>query len=368
MAAKTWDKTIPANSRFKYLIPGDIRDIKEHVQVSGGLYAEAQGTPNRTFSVYAGVIYFGITKVEYAGNDGVDFGPGGAYQLTALTAHWYNKILMTITSAGVLTKYEGTQAATAGAVTPPAIPSGEFPICLITVQDDGTGTSGTIIAIVQADIQQLQGVMQPVYIHPLPIVDGGTGQNTAQLAINALSAVAGATNEHVLTKDTGSGNAIFKAASGIPTGGYLNWPTESVPAGFLECDGSSLDRTTYAGLFAVLGTLYGTVDGSHFNLPDWRGRFPRAWAHGSANDPDRATRTKCGKAGSTMTAGDHVGTEQVDGFEAHVHSVSETANAWGDYAYPAGGDGAATGSTNTGSIGGNETRPINEYAMICIKY
>jgi len=48
----------------------------------------------------------------------------------------------------------------------------------------------------------------------VPITDGGTGQSTAQLAINALSAVAGATNEHVLTKDTATGNAIFKEATG----------------------------------------------------------------------------------------------------------------------------------------------------------
>jgi hypothetical protein len=46
------------------------------------------------------------------------------------------------------------------------------------------------------------------------IADGGTGQGTAQLAINALSAVSAATNEHVLTKDTATGNAIFKAATG----------------------------------------------------------------------------------------------------------------------------------------------------------
>ena len=43
---------------------------------------------------------------------------------------------------------------------------------------------------------------------------GGTGETTAQLAINALSAVSGATNEHVLTKDTATGNAVFKAAAG----------------------------------------------------------------------------------------------------------------------------------------------------------
>jgi hypothetical protein len=46
------------------------------------------------------------------------------------------------------------------------------------------------------------------------IAHGGTGQSTAQAAINALTAVSGATNEHVLTKDTATGNAIFKAAAG----------------------------------------------------------------------------------------------------------------------------------------------------------
>lgn len=51
-------------------------------------------------------------------------------------------------------------------------------------------------------------------ITDLAIADGGTGQSSQQAAINALSAVSGATNEHVLTKDTGTGNAIFKAAAG----------------------------------------------------------------------------------------------------------------------------------------------------------
>jgi len=46
------------------------------------------------------------------------------------------------------------------------------------------------------------------------ISTGGTGQITQQAAIDALTAVSGATNEHVLTKDTATGNAIFKAASG----------------------------------------------------------------------------------------------------------------------------------------------------------
>lgn len=47
----------------------------------------------------------------------------------------------------------------------------------------------------------------------LPIANGGTGQTTAQNAINALTNVAAATNEYVLTKDTTTGNAIFKIAA-----------------------------------------------------------------------------------------------------------------------------------------------------------
>jgi len=55
---------------------------------------------------------------------------------------------------------------------------------------------------------------------PLPIINGGSGQVTQQAAIDALTNVAAATNEHVLTKDTGTGNAIFKAApaTGAPVG------------------------------------------------------------------------------------------------------------------------------------------------------
>lgn len=48
----------------------------------------------------------------------------------------------------------------------------------------------------------------------LSIARGGTGQTTAQAAINALTQVSGATDEYVLTKDTATGNAIWKVASG----------------------------------------------------------------------------------------------------------------------------------------------------------
>lgn len=48
----------------------------------------------------------------------------------------------------------------------------------------------------------------------VPIASGGTGQTTQQNAINALTNVSAATNGHVLTKDAGTGNAIFTASPG----------------------------------------------------------------------------------------------------------------------------------------------------------
>ena len=56
---------------------------------------------------------------------------------------------------------------------------------------------------------------------------------------------------------------------GIPTATIVPWSSASVPSGFLECDGTAVSRTTYATLFAIVGTTYGVGDGSTtFNVPD----------------------------------------------------------------------------------------------------
>ena len=49
----------------------------------------------------------------------------------------------------------------------------------------------------------------------------------------------------------------------------------TAPTGYLLCDGSAVNRTTYAALFAITSTTYGVGNGSTtFNLPDLRGRVP----------------------------------------------------------------------------------------------
>lgn len=63
----------------------------------------------------------------------------------------------------------------------------------------------------------------------------------------------------------------------IPVGSYLLYSSNSnTPDGFLRCDGSALDKTAYAALFAVIGYTYGR-SGDKFLLPNFSdGKFMRS--------------------------------------------------------------------------------------------
>jgi microcystin-dependent protein len=64
----------------------------------------------------------------------------------------------------------------------------------------------------------------------------------------------------------------------------LNTP----PSGWLKANGALVSRTTYAALFAAIGTTFGVGDGSTtFALPDLRGEFPRGWDDGRGVDSGR---------------------------------------------------------------------------------
>lgn len=68
---------------------------------------------------------------------------------------------------------------------------------------------------------------------------------------------------------------VTTAVAGVPTGMCLPYAVSvTPPSGYLLCDGAAVSRTTYATLFAAVGTTYGAGDGSTtFNVPDYRGRF-----------------------------------------------------------------------------------------------
>lgn len=77
----------------------------------------------------------------------------------------------------------------------------------------GPGASGTMASQDADAVAITGGTITGVAITgitDLAIADGGTGASTAQNAINNLTQVSGASDEWVLTKDTGTGNAMFK--------------------------------------------------------------------------------------------------------------------------------------------------------------
>ena len=60
----------------------------------------------------------------------------------------------------------------------------------------------------------------------------------------------------------------------LPPGVIFPMMANSVPNGWLLCDGQAVSRETYSDLFTAIGTTYGSGDGSStFNLPDCRGLF-----------------------------------------------------------------------------------------------
>lgn len=67
---------------------------------------------------------------------------------------------------------------------------------------------------------------------------------------------------------------VKKIGSEVPVGTVQMFAGNTIPAGWLLCDGSAVSRTDYAKLFSAIGTTWGAGDGSTtFNLPNSIGRF-----------------------------------------------------------------------------------------------
>lgn len=109
-------------------------------------------------------------------------------------------------------------------------------------------------------------------------------------------------------------------ATGMLTGMVMPYAGQSLPADWLWCDGSSVSRTTYASLFAAIGTTYGTVDASSFNLPDLRGRVI------AGRDNMENTVGTGGGSANRLTAAtlDGVILGNAGGVQTHSHTITRT--------------------------------------------
>ncbi len=145
----------------------------------------------------------------------------------------------------------------------------------------------------------------------------------------------------------------FTAAT-VPTGSVLAFAAASVPADYLACNGALVSRSTYAALFAVLGTTYGAGDGATtFALPDLRGEFIRGLDNGRGVDNGRA-----------------LGSAQADELETHTHTTTfnNTHAASNGEGYVTGANSSNGQFTATSSsTGGTETRPRNVAMSYIIK-
>ena len=180
------------------------------------------------------------------------------------------------------------------------------------------------------------------------IEDNGTfNVVTGKLAINATAVTSTAAELNLLDGDTSVGSSITVAdADGVvvndggtmksvpasdfrtyimPAGSVIPYAGTSAPTGFLFCDGSSVSRSTYADLFAVIGTEYGTPDdGSTFKLPDLRGRVVAGKDDMGGSSANRLTDQSGGLNGDTLggTGGSETHTLTTAQLASHTHSFS----------------------------------------------
>ena len=92
---------------------------------------------------------------------------------------------------------------------------------------------------------------------------------------------------------------------GMPTGAIIPFAGSAAPTGWLLCDGGSsgILRTTYAALFAVIGTTYGPGDSSTtFNVPDLRGRVVAGKDNMGGISANLLSASVSGVAGTTLGA------------------------------------------------------------------
>jgi microcystin-dependent protein len=125
-----------------------------------------------------------------------------------------------------------------------------------------------------------------------------------------------------------------------PVGTVIFKASLRVPEGYLLCDGSAVSRTKYAALFADIGTVFGSGDGTTtFALPDVRKRVAVGY-DSTDTDFDSVGHTGGSKA-AVLLAHTHTFTDAASRTQLHDNDTT----AWGNLAWN------ATASVNTSSEG-----------------
>lgn len=147
--------------------------------------------------------------------------------------------------------------------------------------------------------------------NPLRVQLDGDSAATASTPMSTVNAYVG---DRVLVLFNNRRMIIIGIIGGdsVQPGTIHEYAGSTAPVGYLMADGSAVSRTTYARLFAVIGTTFGVGDGSTtFNLPNRKGRV------GVGLDSGQTEFDTLGETGGAKTH-----TLTVGEMPAHTHDLN----------------------------------------------
>jgi len=113
----------------------------------------------------------------------------------------------------------------------------------------------------------------------------------------------------------------------VPTGCVKMYAGSTPPSSWLICDGGAVSRTTYADLFAVIGTTYGQGNGSTtFNVPDMRGNVVVGHNGSTYNRGSTGGSPTHEITTAEMPIHSHTGTSDVGGAHSHTGTIGSTGS------------------------------------------
>jgi microcystin-dependent protein len=146
----------------------------------------------------------------------------------------------------------------------------------------------------------------------------------------------------------------------FPTASLLPFAGTTSPDNWLLCSGQAVSRTTYAALFAVIGTTYGVGDGSTtFNLPDLRGRTPVGKDDMGGTPANRMTTGGSGINGASLGAAGGAQTHTLGTAEmpSHTHTQNTHTHSQDPHRHQSFTNATVNASTSSNMTSSNS--PVN---------